>query len=55
MQTDPKDPRINDDEPTTEEALPGVELGADEDTEQHNRETLGPDAVDDETSTETVP
>lgn len=36
-----------DDEPTTEEALPGVKLGADEETEETARETLGPEAAED--------
>jgi hypothetical protein len=37
-----------DDQPTTQEALPGVELGADDETEQRGRETLGPEAADEE-------
>lgn len=40
----PNDPRR--DEPTTEEALPGVDLGSDDETERENRETLGPEAAD---------
>jgi hypothetical protein len=46
MQIDPTPPRIEDDEPTTQEALPGVELGSDDETEQRNSKVLGPDAVD---------
>ncbi len=44
MSTDPKDSRT--DQPTTEEALPGVELGPDEETEERARETLGPEAAE---------
>ena len=47
MHHDPRQPR-NPDEPTTEEALPGVELGSDDETEREGRETMGPDAVDDD-------
>ena len=42
------DPPHERDEPTTEEALPGVELGSDEETEREARETMGPEAMDDD-------
>ncbi len=47
MHQDPRQLRDHD-EPTTEEALPGVELGSDEETEREGRETMGPDAIDDD-------
>jgi hypothetical protein len=47
MYQDPRQPGDTD-EPTTEEALPGVELGSDEETEREGRETMGPDAVEDD-------
>lgn len=39
--------RPQDDQPTTEEALPNVDLTTDPKTERISEETLGPDAVDD--------
>jgi hypothetical protein len=44
VSTDPKDRRT--DEPSTEEALPGLELGSDEQEEETGRETLGPEAAE---------
>jgi hypothetical protein len=35
-----------DEKPTTEEALPGVELGSDEEDEEVARETMGPEATE---------
>ena len=41
------DPNRPDREPTTEEALPEVDLGADEESEEEEaRERLGPDAAE---------
>jgi hypothetical protein len=40
------DPNRPDREPSTEEALPKVDLGADEETEEEARERLGPDAAE---------
>ena len=42
----PGDARPQDDQPSTEEALPGVDLGSDEEDEETARETLGPDAAE---------
>ncbi len=47
--TDPRsDPDREREVPTTEEALPGVDLSPDEETEERGRETLGPDAMDED-------
>jgi hypothetical protein len=42
----PGDERPQDDQPSTDEALPGVDLGSDEEDEETARETLGPDAAE---------
>ena len=44
MNPDPINPAA--DQPTVEEALPGVDLTPDPKTEEISRETLGPDAVE---------
>jgi hypothetical protein len=40
------DPNRPDREPSTEEALPNVDLRVDEETEEEAREILGPDAAE---------
>jgi hypothetical protein len=44
--SEPGNARPQDDQPSTEEALPGVELGSDEETEETAKERLGPDAAE---------
>jgi hypothetical protein len=46
--SDPKSDPTRRDEPTTEEALPGVDLSVDEETEERARKTLGPDAMNED-------
>ncbi len=47
MSTKQGSERPQDDQPTTQEALPKVDLTPDPKTEEISKETLGPDAVDD--------